>query len=110
MRLLLLSFLFMIEVSGGTIEEPTPVKTGEVYSYEENTSNNYYRFSMKDTGNIFISNPDPKESHKYRIYDREFNLIESDIVIDSKVESLYSGDYLYHNVQGSFSIHSNKTE
>lgn len=108
MRLLLLSFLLMIKVFGGTIEEPTAISVGEINSFDENISNNYYSFSMAETGNLFILNPDPKESHSYRIYDKEFNLIESDIVIDSKVESLYKGEYLYHNVKGSFSVHSNK--
>jgi hypothetical protein len=133
MKSLFLVFLFCLSLFAGTAGKPTPIVIGDVYDFEPtevktkkddgnsfesseiktekkdtDSSQRYYTFTMREEGNIFIVNPDPKNPHRYRIYDENFKLIESDIVKESKAESLYRGKYLYHNLSGAFSIFSNK--
>ena len=117
MKILFLSLTILSILFASTIQNPTKIVTGEIYDYDLNTTMDqnktdetgpYYSFTMTDDGNIFISNPNPDEAHIYRIYDENFNLVESDTVKDSRTESLYEGRYLYHNVKGAFSIHSDK--
>lgn len=125
MKSIFLIFLSCLWLFAGSVGKPTPVVIGEVYDLEPaepvekgdekeekkqeiKSSERYYSFTMKENGNIFIVNPNPEKTHRYRIYNDDFKLIESDTVKESKAESLYRGKYLYHNVSGAFSIFSNK--
>lgn len=108
MKVIFFITLFFIFLFGGGVNSPTVIKEDIVYSFDKNSSKNYYSFTLLEDGNIFIVNENPSESHSFRIYDKDFNFIKSDSVIKSKSESLYEGEYLYHCISGSFSLYSNK--
>lgn len=100
----ILSYMF---IYAGSISSPTQIVQDTIYTFDKNSSKNYYSFVLTKDANIFIVNENQKEPHSFRIYDNDLNFVKSDTLKQSKTESLYEGRYIYHCTKGSFSLYSN---
>ena len=105
------SFSISSTSMSGTTISATPISNAETVSFDSTSADNYYSFTMNESGNILVSGNDINGYDIHlKIYDDEFNYIDyynrsssSSISLDN------SGTYYIQAIDsngGSFSIYS----
>ena len=93
----------------GTASNPTPITSGQEVSFNSTAVDNYYSFTLDESGNLLFSGSDLPGSSidSTKLYDSNLNLV--DYLSNGSSKSLQAGTYLIFpsdNLGGTFSVTS----